>query len=108
MVEAGSPCPVAATAKTSSPVAHGSRQAGSMDTGSLLVSARPLPSRHLKSGVGGSEGAPRPAGELPAPLSCFLSPPLLKGHPRVALAAGRGGVVSCSVPAFTERGCTWF
>lgn len=64
MVERGSPCPVAATAKTSSPVARGSWQAGSVDTGSLLVLARSLPSRHLKAGVGGQR---EPRGQL---VSC--------------------------------------
>lgn len=36
----GSPYPVAATAKTSSPIACGSWQAGSVDTGSPVVSVR--------------------------------------------------------------------
>ena len=96
-----------ATAETSSPVARGSWQAGSVDTGSLLVLARSLPSRHLKVGVGGSEGAPWPAGELPAPLSCFLSQLLLKGHPRVVLAAGRyqaGEVWSAAPCLLLQRG----
>ena len=109
MVEWGSPCPVAATAKTSSPVARGSWQAGSVDTGSLLVLARSLPSRHLKAGVRGSEGAPWPAGELPAPLSCSLSPLLLKGHPRVILAVGRyrAGEVWSAAPCLPlQRGAS--
>ena len=57
----GSPCPVAATAETSSPVACGSWQAGSMDIGPLVVSVRSVPSRHLE--VGG-EGQRESLGQL--------------------------------------------
>lgn len=64
---AGSPCPVAATAKTSSPVAHSSWQgAGSMDTGSSgLGQAPPLQAPEIRGGR-----SEEPLGRLAGCLPC--------------------------------------